>query len=458
MIFFLVSVTIPMFLPLTNAGTATFGNTNAGTSIYELTAIYGSEFSSSVNGQVDSITTYLSYSAATRARGYTTPVGGFHNLKDRICASEFSFDHRVYVQNIKAYITSTGSSDKAKAAIYTLSGTLVAATNEITLSSGVDWRTFPFASAQPLDAGTYILAVWGNSATSTINCAYGQGRYADVPYGEWGTVSFSTTTDVYIIYCTTTDVAPRVKCAIYSSNGVSRLGISEEKYLLATSTWYSFKFATKPTVSTPNSYVLAAWSSISSFDNSVLRPRIYYQSSGATKLFVGGGSYSDWPTSIQSYSSSNLLSIYATVLTVDATALTLDVEPKTVDKNAESSATISGYLTSSGAGLEGYAVRLGYNTGSGWLDVGSGTITTGNDGYYEISFPVTPTMQNGYVAFTASFAGTKDYSACGPIYTGVVGEQQGNLHVVPEYALCGLLALAACFAAFIMVKKRSAFS
>jgi hypothetical protein len=457
MIFFLVSVTIPMFLPLTIAGTATFGNTNAGTSDYELTAIYGSEFSSSVNGQVDSITTYLSYSVDTRARGYTTPVGGFHNLKDRICAPAFSFDHRVYVQNIKAYISSTGSSDKAKAAIYTLSGTLVAATNEITLNSGEDWRTFPFASAQPLDAGTYIFAVWGNSATSTINCAYGQGRYADVPYGEWGTVSFSTTTDVYIIHCTTTDIAPRVKCAIYSSNGASILGITEEKYLLATSTWYNFKFANKPTVSTPNSYVLAAWSSSSSSD---IKPRIYYQSSGATKLFIRGESYPDWPTSIRSnsYSSSNLLSIYATVLTVDPTALTVDVKPKTVDKNTESSATISGYLTSSGAGLKGYTIRVGYNTGSGWRDVGSGTITTGNNGYYEISFPVTPTMQNGYVAFRASFAGTTDYSACGPVYTGVVGEQQGNLHVVPEYALCGLLALAACFAAFIMVKKRSAFS
>ena len=166
-------------------------------------------------------------------------------------------------------------------------------------------------------------------------------------------------------------------------------------------------------------------------------------------------------------------------VTIHSTSLTINVDPKspeTVDKYSGLHATISGYLSSSGVGLKnlnGYDVIVSYNDGrtdlnndgqSDWIVLGSPTTANNPDtsttGFYTIDFPVTSSMANGYVAFKAEFAGdlANGYAPTNPntpAVTGTAGQEEGNLHVVPEYLFGGLAALGVCFVGFVAFKKRS---
>jgi hypothetical protein len=135
------------------------------------------------------------------------------------------------------------------------------------------------------------------------------------------------------------------------------------------------------------------------------------------------------------------------------TTLTIGVTP-TVDKYMpDASGVISGYLTSQGTGVGGCTVSVRFNdgSGSGWQPLYS--VDTYDDGSYFVYYQVYPTMANGYVVFEATFAGDDNYVASGPIYTGAVGEQAGNLHVVPEYIFGSLTAIGACFVGIAVFKK-----
>ncbi len=138
-------------------------------------------------------------------------------------------------------------------------------------------------------------------------------------------------------------------------------------------------------------------------------------------------------------------------LTIQSTLLTISVDPATVDKGSRSSAIVSGYLTSGDVFLEGFDIAVSYNDGRGW--VAFSQVITGAKGYYSINFPVSPDMENGYVAFSAEFAGSTGYSAVGPVFTGSVGGEEGNLHVVPEFIFCGLAALGICLVGYVFFIK-----
>ena len=58
-------------------------------------------------------------------------------------------------------------------------------------------------------------------------------------------------------------ISYRVQAALYSSNGQTRLGVTEEKTLTQTdSGWVSFNFiGTKPTLTASTDYVLVIWAS-----------------------------------------------------------------------------------------------------------------------------------------------------------------------------------------------------
>ncbi len=138
------------------------------------------------------------------------------------------------------------------------------------------------------------------------------------------------------------------------------------------------------------------------------------------------------------------------------TTLTISVTP-TVDKfMPDAAGVIHGYLTSQGNGIGGCTVSVSYNdgSGSGWQPLYS-VDTYPGDGSYFVYYNIYPSMPNGYVAFEATFAGDSNYAASGPVYTGAVGEQVGNLYVVPEYFFGSLAALGACFVGFAVFKKRS---
>jgi hypothetical protein len=94
-----------------------------------------------------------------------------------------------------------------KAAIYTSAHTLVASTQENTVSS-TGWRTFTFSDPKPILAPStnYILAVWSNSAGGfTMNYHSGaanQGHSNSRAYGSWpANPSFGHDNREYSVYC-----------------------------------------------------------------------------------------------------------------------------------------------------------------------------------------------------------------------------------------------------------------
>jgi hypothetical protein len=130
------------------------------------------------------------------------------------------------------------------------------------------------------------------------------------------------------------------------------------------------------------------------------------------------------------------------------TTLTVSAVPTTVDKTGGQFTTISGILTSQNKGVSGKTISLYYNIGK--EDKLITTVTTGASGSYSFNWYPAITLPNGVYVIKAAFAGDSNYKASNAATTC-----RGDLHVVPEYAFGGLLALTACFAALIVYKKRS---
>jgi len=118
--------------------------------------------------------------------------------------------YSVTAQSITAYIQ-VSATHTAKAAIYTSTGTFVAGTQEVSVTTSNDgWVTFAFATgSQPtLTASTnYILVVWANSASGSAelyrgSSGSGTSRYLSQTYGTWpNSPSFSNGSYNYSIYC-----------------------------------------------------------------------------------------------------------------------------------------------------------------------------------------------------------------------------------------------------------------
>ncbi|MCW4009488.1 MAG: hypothetical protein NWF05_02570 [Candidatus Bathyarchaeota archaeon] len=136
------------------------------------------------------------------------------------------------------------------------------------------------------------------------------------------------------------------------------------------------------------------------------------------------------------------------------TSLTISVIPETVDKTGTDSGIITGFLTSSGSGVQGKTITLSYFDGVSWNQIG--TNSTGADGAYQYSWDVPESLANGQYALKAEFAGDSNYEASSAT-TGQSGNG-GNLFVVPEYLWGGLAALFACFGAFVLFKKHDSLS
>jgi hypothetical protein len=134
---------------------------------------------------------------------------------------------------------------------------------------------------------------------------------------------------------------------------------------------------------------------------------------------------------------------------VQSTTLTVACSPETVDKTGSMQTTIQGTLTSGTSGVSGKTITLTYNNGQT-----IGTATTQSDGSYSYSWTVSSSLANGFYALKAQFIDDNLlYDGSEASTTSSPGG--GGVFVVPEYALGGLLALAACFMGFIAFKKRS---
>ena len=303
------------------SGTTNFGQTTqSGTSNSQFSSIRGARYTCTTGGPANSITAYLGYSPSTGTFGTTRTGSSGETLMNTIRGQLFTTPsgNPVVAQSIAAYIYCSTNAKMMKAAIYDSSGNLVASTAEQQISTGTSTRTFTFASPPTLTASTqYILVVWSQSGSGSADLRYasgtGAGRYvSSQTYGDWpSSVTFSTNTRNYCIYCNYQNTA-KAQCAIYSSNGGSRLGVTEEKTLTSTSgSWVAFDFATKPILAASTDYVLMAWSDDSS------NVDFYYQSSGSAQYFRSSGTvtYPTWPSTVSDQGSQRQCCIYCTCST-----------------------------------------------------------------------------------------------------------------------------------------------
>ncbi|MEM2129885.1 MAG: hypothetical protein QXZ70_04725 [Candidatus Bathyarchaeia archaeon] len=124
----------------------------------------------------------------------------------------------------------------------------------------------------------------------------------------------------------------------------------------------------------------------------------------------------------------------------------LKCEPNQVIKYGTETTKISGYLKSDTTGISNAPIILSINIGETWQKIAE--ITTTTDGYFEYAWDVPESLANGFYVIKAEFPGDDNY--CGSF---AVTSNSGNLHVIPEYVIGGLLALASCFAAYVVFKK-----
>jgi len=251
---------------------------------------------------------YLYYSSTS------TNVGRFYSYNYRTSwpsPVSFNNDNRVYC----IYCTYE-SSTNVKAAIYDNNGGIVASTDQLSIpaSASADWQTFTFASPPTLAASTqYVLVVWSQSGDGSVDLRYasgtGTGRYDSQTYGSWPpSVTFSANSRNYCIYFTYQQTGGALaQAAIYSSDGYSRLGITEEKTLSATTgSWVTFNFVSSPVLTASTNYVLMVWSSDAS------NVDIFYNG-GTAEYFRGSGTYPNWPSYIYDQYFQRAYSIYCTV-------------------------------------------------------------------------------------------------------------------------------------------------
>ena len=245
----------------------------------------------------------------------------------------------------------------------------------------------------------------------------------------------------------------KIKAALYSDTTFAFLASTEEKTLTtATNEWVTLNFPNpKPSIAASTRYILTAWTS------PTIDAKLYYLGmTGDGAYYINNpGSYgSTWPATVAPAplvpnEFNSKLNIYCTVQSVSPTELTVKFNPGTVDSNGATTTTITGKLTS-GGGLYDKTVKLFYlnPTENPIAEVKTNTL-----GEYTYSWTVPfSTLPNGEYPIKAVFEGDADYQDSSTV------SAPNGLFVVPEYALGGLLALAACFVGFIAFKKRSSIT
>lgn len=283
-----------IMLPSTSAATTTFGqSTKSGSTNTSLNTALGARYTNTIPGQANSISAYLSYSPSTgtlgEENGFFKIKSGYANLEDQIRGQTITTPSApILVTSIKARIAA-GMTHEVKAAIYTAAGQFVVGSNPQSVP-GITFedRSFTLTSPTVLNpSSTYLLVIWANSDNGDVGVAYNEdqsGRVLDATYGSWpATANLGTLPERnYYIWCEY-QTAAKVQCAIYSADGTTRLGTTEQKTLTsATSGWTTFNFNTKPTLNANTQYVLAAWSN---------NPAVNLYYTGTTAQgFAGSGS------------------------------------------------------------------------------------------------------------------------------------------------------------------------
>ncbi|MCW4005409.1 MAG: hypothetical protein NWF04_02245 [Candidatus Bathyarchaeota archaeon] len=177
----------------------------------------------------------------------------------------------------------------------------------------------------------------------------------------------------------------------------------------------------------------------------------YYIDMGSGNELIADGPLRSVPVGdpTDRYTTSSYWNKYVNKVAVigGTTSLTVAYVPDTVDRTVPEDATISGVLTdvTAAAGIAGKTISLYRSEGANWVRIGQ--TTTEADGSY--SYDWTPNVPNGYYHIKAEFAQDTEYFES----TAQTEAPMLGVHVVPEYTLGALLAIAACFAALLVYRK-----
>jgi len=156
------------------------------------------------------------FSTQTATLGYSTTGTLTQTIEGRIIGSLFTTTTGGQIQAISAAVTSSANNRNVKVAIYQASdGRLVAYSAPQTIANGFDgWLTFTFTDPKPLlNTNTnYILVVWADSASGSVDVYYdagsaNQGYLDQRTFGTWPNPDPNLNTDSnrkYSINCTYT--------------------------------------------------------------------------------------------------------------------------------------------------------------------------------------------------------------------------------------------------------------
>ena len=299
------------------SGLYSFGGNTIGSSSSTFNYVLGSGFTTGTSGGLAcNISAYLDFTSTASILGNANTGNSGTTIMGTLTGQMFTTSaNPAIAQSISAYLYCTTSAKNMKAAIYTSNGALVALTTEKTIpaSSSAAWQTFNLVAPITLTSSTqYVLVIWSQSGSGNADLRYssnsgGNGRSVNQAYGNWPSqVTFSTNNRQYSIYCNSL-TAFNAQAAIYSGNGQTLIGTTEEKTLTTVSGWVTFSFISQPTLLASSSYVLA----IETSDTANVKA---YYTTGTAEYFRAAITYPTWPNSLSDQGSQRAYSINCSYL------------------------------------------------------------------------------------------------------------------------------------------------
>ncbi len=298
------------------SGTYSFGTNTVGSASSNFNNVLGSRFTTGPGGGLAcNISAYLDFTSTGNILGNANTGTLSQTIEGSLKGQMFTTSTSpVIAQSISAYIDCTTSAKNMKSAIYTSNGAIVGITEEKTIpaSPSAAWQTFNLVAPLTLTASTqYVLVIWSQSGSGNADLFYsnggGNGRSVSQAYGNWlSQVTFSTNNRPYSIYCNYLS-AFNSQAAIYSNNGQTLIGTTEEKTLTTVSGWVTFNFISQPTLLASTNYVLAIETS------DTVNVKVYYNT-GVAENFGASASYPTWPTFLSDQGNQRAYSINCTYL------------------------------------------------------------------------------------------------------------------------------------------------
>jgi hypothetical protein len=252
-------------------------------------------------------------------RGLSVLAASFSQFTSAIAWNTSSFNPGFdYVDNANLNVSGTHTNFNAQQAApdgvfdtlaETASGTTLVPSypTNYNLLNSTTWASGPISYLQVNDGNYMSFHSYGSSFAGSATFGYttkgGSTNALDTVRGSRFTIT-QTGLATNITASLNSNVAFKAKAAIYSSDGVNRVGITEEKIFNNANGWVTFNFLTQPILSASTDYVLVVWSNSSSVTIN--------RDGGTAERFEASGTYPTWPASVTDQGSQRTFSIYCT--------------------------------------------------------------------------------------------------------------------------------------------------